>query len=313
MRTIAPDPDFKNWVCVIGPYAKPIATVKPGETVVLETIDAFGNKLTSESQDLMKIVRFPWVHPVTGPIVVEGAEPGDTLTVKIEQIEIISNKGFSTIFPDFGGVCGTSWTRVLNDPLKPRIFKHDIKDGLITWGQGLNIPKIPCEPFYGTIGTSPNLEAITTLSPGFHGGNMDAPDVCPGNTVHLPVQMPGALFCVGDGHAVQGDAEVSGAAVEVPTRGVFTFGLIKKRAIRTPRIENDEYIMTVGSAKPMEDAARIAFYELILWLEADYGIERMTGYQLCSHVAKVRLANMVDTLYSVSAKFPKHYLPRKRR
>lgn len=134
MRTIVPDHDFKNWVCVIGPYAKPIATVKPGETVVLETMDAFGNKLTSESQDLMKIVRFPYVNPVTGPIYVEGAEPGDTLTAKVEQIEITGGQGFSTIFPDFGGVCGTSWTRVLNDPLKPRIFKHLIKDGLITWG-----------------------------------------------------------------------------------------------------------------------------------------------------------------------------------
>ncbi|MBM3945157.1 MAG: acetamidase [SAR202 cluster bacterium] len=312
MRAIVPDANQKNWVCVLGPYAKPIATVKPGETVVMETMDAFGNRIHSEDQDLVKILRMPYVNPITGPIYVEGAEPGDTLTVKIEQIEIIRDFSISSIIPDFGGVCGTSWTRVLNDPLKPRIFRHEIKDKLITWGQGLKIPKIPIEPFYGTIGTSPALEAISTLSPGFHGGNMDDPDVCPGNTVHLPVNEPGALFGVGDGHAVQGDAEVSGAAIEVPTRGVFTFGIIKKQAIRTPRIVNDEFLMTVGSARPMEDAARIAFYELIMWLEAEYGIEKMAGYQLCSHVAKVRLANMVDTLYSVSAKFPRYYLPKKR-
>ena len=308
MQTIVPDHDKKNWICVIGPYAKPIARIKPGETVELQTMDAFGNEIHSESQTLTDIVQMPFVNPMTGPFYI-----GDMLSVKIEQVEIARDFGISAIIPDFGGVCGTSWTRTLNDPLKARIFKHKINGDLITWGQGLDIPKIPIEPFYGTIGTSPSLEAISTLSPGFHGGNMDDPDVCPGNTVYLPVEVPGVLFCIGDGHARQGDAEVSGSAIEVSTRGVLTFNLIKKHPIRTPRIENDEYIMTVGSARPMEDAARIAFYELILWLEADYGIERIAAYQLCSHVAKVRLANMVDTLYSVSAKFPKEFLPIKRR
>ncbi|MCH8207191.1 MAG: acetamidase/formamidase family protein, partial [Chloroflexi bacterium] len=173
----------------------------------------------------------------------------------------------------------------------------------------LAIAPIPCEPFYGTIGTAPELEAISSLAPGFHGGNMDAADVCPGNTVFLPVHVPGALLYVGDGHAAQGDAEVCGVAVEVPTRGTMTAQLIKGRAIATPRVESDDYIMTVGSARPMEDAARIAFYELVMWLEADYGIERLMAYQLCSQVARVRLANMVDILYSIVAKFPKRYLP----
>lgn len=309
MQTILPDAKKNNWICVIGPYAKPVATVNPGETVVVDTMDAYGNELYSEEQVLVEVIKFPFVNPVTGPIYVKGAEPGDTLSVKIERMEILRDYGISTISPNFGGVCGTTSTRVLNDPLEPRIFRHDIDHGLITWGQGLDIPEIPIEPFYGTIGTSPAVEAITTLSPGFHGGNMDDADVCPGNTIYLPVEVPGALLCLGDAHALQGDAEVTGSAVEVPARGVLTFGLIKRQSIRTPRIENEEFIMTVGSAKPMEDAARIAFYELILWLETDYGLERMAAYQLCSHVAKVRLANMVDTLYSVSAKFPKKYLP----
>ena len=138
---------------------------------------------------------------------------------------------------------------------------------------------------------------------------MDAADVCPGNKIFLPVNVPGAMFHIGDGHAAQGDGEVCGVATEIPTQGTFTFDLIKANPIGTPRIESNEFLMAVGSARPMEDAARIAFYELIMWLEQDFGIDRLTGYQLCSQVARVRLANMVDILYSVVAKFPKKYLP----
>ena len=138
----------------------------------------------------------------------------------------------------------------------------------------------------------------------------NAPDVCPGNVIYFPVNVPGALLHIGDGHAAQGDGEVSGVAVEIPTAGTMTVDLIKGRSIASPRIENAEYIMTVGNARPMEDAARIAFYELVRWLTLEYEIDRINAYQLCSQVAKVRLANMVDTLYSVVAKFPRRYLLR---
>ena len=139
---------------------------------------------------------------------------------------------------------------------------------------------------------------------------MDAADICPGNIVYLPVNVEGALLYLGDGHAAQGDGEVCGVAVEIPTKGTLTIEVIKGKKIGTPRVESEEYIMAIGSARPMEDAARIAFHELVLWLEMEFGIERLLAYQLCSQVAKVRLANMVDTLYSVVAKFPKRYLPR---
>ena len=98
-------------------------------------------------------------------------------------------------------------------------------------------------------------------------------------------------------------------AAEIPTRGVLSVDVIKGRTIGTPRVESEDYIMTIGSARPMEDAARIAFYELVMWLESDYGMERLLAYQLCSQIARVRLANMVDILYSVVAKYPKSHLP----
>jgi acetamidase/formamidase len=310
MQHIRPAARRKDLAWVIGPYQAPVASLTPGETFKVSTLDAFANRIDSPDADLSKVIRLPYVNPCTGPIYVEGAEPGDTLSVRIEDIQIPRDYAVSCIIPEFGGLCGTVFTRVLNEHLEQRILIQRItKQGLVH-DPRLKIPPIPVEPFYGTIGTSPAVEAISTLSPGFHGGNMDAADVCPGNTVYLPVQVAGALLFVGDGHAAQGDAEVCGVAAEVPTVGTLTVDLIKGRAISTPRIENGEFLMSVGSARPMEDAARIAFYDLVTWLASDYGFDRIAAYQLCSQVARVRLANMVDILYSVVAKFPKRYLPR---
>lgn len=307
MQTIANEAG--DWSYVIGPYKAPTATVKPGETIVVDTMDAFENKISSPDDDITKIIELPYVNPLTGPIFVEGAEKGDTVTIKIESIEVTRDYGVSALIPEFGGLCGTVLTRTLNDPLPARVMIHPIRGDKVIFSDSMDIAPIPYEPFYGTIGTSPEVEAISSLAPGFHGGNMDAADVCPGNTVMLPVNVPGALLFIGDGHAAQGDAEVCGVATEIPTRGTITVDLIKGQSIGTPRVENDEFIMTIGSARPMEDAARIAFVELVMWLEKDYGIDKLTAYQLCSQVARVRLANMVDIQYSVVAKFPKRYLP----
>jgi acetamidase/formamidase len=294
---------------VIGPYREPVATVQPGEVFTVETADAFENRVDSPDADITKIIQLPYVNPLTGPIYVEGAEKGDTLAVIIHSIEMTRDYGVSALIPEFGGLCSTVLTRTLNEPLPPRVMLHPIHGDEITFSEELPIAPIPVTPFYGTMGTAPELEAISSLAPGPHGGNMDAADLRPGNTVFLPVHVPGALLHVGDGHAAQGDAEVCGVAVEVPTRGTLSVQVIKGSAIRTPRVDSPDQIMTIGSARPMEDAARIAFYELVRWLEDDYGLERLTAYQLCSQVAEVRVANMVDTLYSIVAKFPKRYLP----
>ena len=307
MQKISAAPETS--VFVIGPYNEPIARVRTGEKVTIETLDAFGNKITSPDDDISQIISLPFVNPLTGPIYVEGAEKGDTLVVTIHDINMTRDYGVSALIPDFGGLCGTVFTRTLQEPLPAKVMLHPINEEGIVFSDNLKIPPIPYEPFYGTIGTAPEIEAISSLAPGFHGGNMDAADVCPGNKVFLPVNVPGAMFHIGDGHAAQGDGEVCGVATEIPTRGTLTFEVLKSKAIGTPRIESDEFLMAVGSARPMEDAARIAFYELILWLEQDFGIDRMTGYQLCSQVSRVRLANMVDIQYSVVAKFPKKYLP----
>lgn len=293
---------------VIGPYQEPIARVVPGETFRVSTLDAFGNRIDSVDLNLTEIIQLPYVNPCTGPIYVEGAVPGDTIAVTIHSISITRDYAVSCLIPEFGGLCGTVYTRILNEPLPQRIMLHPINESGLVHDPNLDILPIPVEPFYGTIGTSPALEAISTLSPGFHGGNMDAADIRPGNTVYLPVNVPGALLFLGDGHAAQGDAEVCGVAAEIPTTGTLTVRLIKDRITPTPRVESEDFLMSIGSARPMEDAARIAFYDLISWLATDYGFDRLAAYQLCSQVAQVRVANMVDILYSVVAKFPKRYL-----
>ena len=179
-----------NYSYVIGPYSDPVASVLPDETFIVETLDAFENKIDSPNVDITKLIELPYVNPLTGPIFIEGAEKGDTLLVTINSIELTRDYAVSALIPEFGGLCSTVFTRSLQDPLPPRVMLHPITGDEMIFSEDLAIPNIKCEPFYGTIGTAPELEAITSLSPGVHGGNMDAADVCVGNTIMLPVNVP---------------------------------------------------------------------------------------------------------------------------
>lgn len=295
-----------------GPYAEPIARVARGETVVIRTIDAFGDLLVSEEQSPSSVLG-PYLNPQTGPIFVEGAEPGDTLLVKIEAIEATRDWAISCLVPYFGGLTSTALTAGLQPPLPERVWRYQrTASGGYAWRDEW---EIPWAPFFGTIGVAPHIEAISSLAPGAHGGNMDVPETTVGNTLSFPVHHPGALFHVGDAHAAQGQGELCGVALEIAARGTFTFDVIKGQRIAWPRIESPEAIMVVGSARPMEDAARIAYAELVGWLEADYGFDLLDAYQLLSQAGGLTVGNMVDTSYSLVAKCPKRYLagrPRRR-
>lgn len=296
---------------VLGPYVKPKLEVSPKDTLVVETEDAFVGRIKSPEDLPSKVSKRPYVNPQTGPIYVEGAEKGDTLLVKIESIEPLhpgENAGTTALVSEFGGLTGTTQTAMLNDPLPEIVKKLRIQDDVIHWSDTI---KIPYEPFIGTIGTSPEIEAINTLTPGEHGGNMDLPDVKPGNVLGLPVFVEGALLYLGDCHACQGDGELCGVAVEHPARVTITLDLSKGQEISWPRVESDKFIMTVGSARPLEDAARIAYRELVFWMEQDYGFNRLEAYMLLTQVGKVRLGNMVDPNYTVGASIQRKYLPNK--
>ncbi len=288
----------------LSPFNKPIATVKPGEEVEIETWDAFGGCVKegqTRIQATEKGIKVP-VNPITGPIFVEGAEPRDSLTVEILGIDL-PNTGATTISPGFGSLEG--WLNLMI----PRTKISKIKAGKVLYKtDDGRVIEIPADPFIGTIGNSPVYEAINTLTPGPHGGNMDCPDIRPGNTLILPVNQPGALFGLGDVHAVQGDGEVGGSAIEIPALVRLRFGLRKSNPIAWPRVESPEEIMTVCSAKPLEDAARLAYRELVNWMVADYGWDRDDAYMFLSVAAKSRIAQIVDPLYTVVAKMPKKYL-----
>jgi len=288
----------------LSPFNKPIARVKPGAEVEIETWDAFGGCITEKQtrqQALEKGVKVP-VNPITGPVYVEGAEPGDTLTVEILGIEL-PNSGTTTISPGFGSLEG--WLNLM----APRTKISKIKAGKVLYKtDSEKVIEVPANPFIGTIGNSPLYEAINTLTPGPHGGNMDCPDIRPGNTLHLPVNQPGALFGLGDVHAVQGDGEVGGSAIEVPAVVNLRFGIKKGYVIAWPRVESSDEIMTVCSAKPLEDAARLAYRELVNWMVRDHGWNRDDAYMFLSIAAKSRIAQIVDPLYTVVAKLPKKYL-----
>ena len=288
---------------VFSRYVDPIARVKPGETVAIYTEDAFESRITRATDRPSEILG-SYLNPQTGPIYVEDAEPGDTLAVRIESIELTRDWAVSIFLPSFGGLTSTRFTRTLQEPLPEKVWIYRIDGSTLSCGPRL---RFPWRPFLGTIGTAPELEAISALTPFDHGGNMDVPDVKPGNTVYLPVRVPGALFFTGDCHAGQGDGELCGVALEITARVTLTFDLIKQRPIAWPRIESPDELMTVGSARPMEDAARIAYAELVGWL-VELGWDRWEAYEALTQIGRLHVGNMVDTYYSLVAKIEKTYL-----
>lgn len=308
-RTIEVVP--QDYSYVFNPYREPIARVKPKDRVVIHTDDAFESRIKSKD-DLPSraLATAKFLNPQTGPIYVEGAEPGDTLAVRIESIEPTRDFAVSVLIPYFGGLTSTNFTRTLQDPLPERVWIWDLVDsGNNLVNEELGV-KLPWEPFLGTLAVAPDLEAITALAPGPFGGNMDVPDVRPGNTIYLPVWNEGALFYTGDCHARQGQGELCGVALEITSRVTVVFDVIKGQEIEWPRIESDDAIMVVGSARPMEDAARIANTELILWLEREYGYDRWDAYQLLTQAGGLYVGNMVDTTYSLVASIDKRHAKR---
>ena len=283
---------------------EPVLTVKPGDVVESETLwgewyEKAGGKWPGE----------------VGPIAIEGAQPGDTLVVEILKVRPNRDTAVSTQGGRFGALVPDSGTAFLNETFPRGRYVWRLDRAAMTGTVDLptsaaRTATIPLRPMIGRVAVAPEgADAFDGLWPGDFGGNMDAADVREGTTVYLPVFHPGALFYFGDGHAAQGDGEVCGSGLETSMDVAFRFGLRKGKAIAWPRFEDAEHIMVAGSARPLSDALRIGFVELVEWLVAEYGFSKPDAYQLVSQVAVVRVANMVDPLYTVVAKFPKRQLP----
>ena len=292
---------------VYGPYADPVLRVSPGDTVEIETVDAFGGAIRTEADLPSRVLHMPYLNPQNGPIAVAGAEKGDVLAVELLSILPRGPQpaGTTALIPDFGGLVGTPTTAMLHPPLPERVKKMVVTPEGVRFSDRITLPY---EPFTGTMGVSPEIEAVSSLQPDYWGGNMDLPDVAPGAVMYFPVQRPEAWFYVGDCHARQGDGELCGVAVEIPATVTLRLDLVKGWSIPGVRLETEDFIMSVGSARPMEDAARMAYRDLVRWLCADYGFEEAEAYFLCTQAGRVRLGNMVDPKYTLGASMLKKYL-----
>ena len=282
----------------------PAITLKPGDVLESETL--WGDWYERPGGE--------WPGEV-GPVRIEGAEPGDVLVVEVLKVRPNRDTAVSTQGGGFGALVPDAGSAMLNEPFPRgryvwRLDRQRMTGTLELPDSALRSVTLPLRPMLGRVAVAPEgEEAFGGLWPGRFGGNMDAADVREGTTVYLPVFHEGALFYFGDGHALQGDAEICGSGLETSMEVAFRFGLQKQKRVDWPRFEDAEHLMVAGSARPLSDALRIAFVELIEWLVADYGFAKADAYQLVSQLAVVRVANMVDPAYTVVAKFPKRFLP----
>jgi len=294
----------------MGPYSDPVLFIKPGDRVVVETRDAFEGAITSEQDKPTQKLVMPFLNPQNGPIMIEGAEKGDVVAIYIETMVPRGQNPLGTccMIPEFGALTGTYYTATLNDPLPEIVRKINVDENNVYWSDRVTLPY---NPHIGTLSLSPEIDSINSLTPDNHGGNMDLPDMGPGSITYLPVRSPGARLFIGDAHACQGDGEVCGVAVEYPTTTTIHVELIKAWQIEWPRLEREDFIMAIGSTRPLEDATRIAYRELVRWMAADYGFNQWDAYMMLSQCGKVRLGNFVDPKYTVGAAISKTYLAAK--
>jgi amidase len=294
--------------------APPVAHVHPGNILDANSLDCFGNAIQKPGDKLSMI---KGDNPLTGPFYIDGAEPGDTLVVHILDLQVDGNQGLGALGPGFGALNATTYTAMLHPPLPEKIWFYPIDHaGNTATFQALDSGykvKIPLHPFLGCIGVAPaGGEARSSIVPEAFGGNMDASEASAGNTLYLPVNVAGGLLYFGDGHAAMGDGEIAGSAIEVPMRARLKLDVVKGKKIAWPRFENDKEIMCAGIYRPVDDALRIAFTELVGWIHSDYGLSNIDAYELLSKVGKIHLTEMVDPNYVVVASVEKKYLPAKK-
>ncbi len=294
--------------------AAPARHIAPGTRIISWTEDCYDGAVTRPDQLPSKVAPIGHDNPQTGPFYVDGAEPGDTLAIHIEKLEPARAHGISSLFPGFGALNGTDRTAMLQADLPETVWFYEVDkargvartrstDGKRAW-------EVPLAPFLGCLGVAPpNGEARSTIVPDDFGGNMDCPEVRAGNTVYLGVRVPGGLVSFGDGHYAMGDGEIIGTAVEGAMNVELTVELIKRRETPWPRIENADWMMSLGAARPLEDAARIAFKDMVRWVMEKTGLGLLDAYQFVSQNSVAPVTEMVDPLYTVLVKVPKSRLP----
>lgn len=283
----------------------PILEIKSGDAVETTTVDAAG--MDGAGQQAA-----PPVNPLTGPFFITDAEPGDTLAVYFDRIWPNRTTGYSGSIVAEGTV-DPAFVRALPERARAH-WRLDLDRGLAVIeepGPELEQLSLAFEPMLGCFGVAPPLgQAISTVTSSTHGGNMDYRGFRQGVTVYLPVFVPGALFYLGDGHARQGDGELVGTGIETSCDVTFTVRLVKGKRIQWPRAEDDDYIMTVGNARPLDQALQHATTELMQWLIEEHGHSMRSASLLLGQCIRYEVANVIDPAYTMVAKVEKRYLAR---
>ena len=291
-----------------------VASVRPGGFIDTSTLDCFAGRVRSTSDLASQVCNPRQLNPQTGPFHVEGARPGDTLAVHFVSIEPREAWGVSSTVPFFGALTSTPTTATLQPALPELtwIYELDRDARLVHYRarESDHTVALAMDPMHGTVGVAPALgEVRSSLAPGDWGGNMDTPEMRAGTTCYLGVNVEGALLSFGDGHARQGEGEPCGVAVECAMDSLVGVDLLEGVATPWPRLENDEFLMTTGSTKPLEDAFRIAHVQMVRWVSELTGLSEMDSYQLVAQVALTPVANVCDTVYTMVCKVPKRCLP----
>lgn len=281
-----------------------VLRIAPGDTVRTTCVDAAG-----QDRHLRQVTLRG--NPMTGPFYIEGAEVGDTLVVRLEKLRPNRSHGWS------GVVLAANVVDPEDVPLLARArgsqrwldWHVDLEKNtarLCSPAKGL---ELPLEPMLGCFGVAPSRgEAISTATSGPHGGNMDYRGFKEGVTAYFPVLVEGALFFLGDGHALQGDGETAGTGIEISMDVQFSVDLIKGQAIRWPRAEDAQHIFTVGNARPLDQCVQHATSEMLRWLTGQYGLDVQGASQLMGQCVRYDLGNIFDPAYTMVCKMPKGLL-----
>lgn len=295
-----------HYHATLGSHAA-VLEVESGDTIVTQCIDSAG--LDRHDQKVG-----PTPNPMTGPFAVRGAQPGDTLVVEFHRLTPTRRRGWSGVLVAPHVVDGGDVPRLaqLGSFRERWDWDVDAKSQTVT----LNHPdsplhglRLPSQIMVGCFGVAPaHGQAISTMTSGQHGGNMDYRWLGEATRVYFPVAVEGGLFFLGDGHALQGDGEVSAAGIEIAMEAEFTLSLIKGRAPVWPRGENAEYIFTIGNARPLDQCVQHATSEMIRWLEQDYGLDAKHASLLLGQCARYDLGNIYDPAYTMVCKLPKAVL-----
>ncbi|MEX2355491.1 MAG: acetamidase/formamidase family protein [Thermaerobacterales bacterium] len=282
---------------------EPVLRIRPGDTVITRTVDAGGSDRREERVT-------PGGNPQTGPFWVAGAEPGDTLVVELVRVEPDRRRGYAGNLVA-ANILDPEYVRSLPES-RELIWLVDMEAGTAKLEAppiGLERLALPLDPMVGCFGVAPSRgQAISTATSAEHGGNMDYRGFKAGVTAYFPVFVPGALFHLGDVHALQGDGEIVGSGVEISATVEFTVQLRKEWPIQWPRGENQDAMFTCGNARPLDQAVQHATTEMLRWLDHDYGLDAAAAGTLLGQCVEYDVGNVYDPAYTMICKVPKAIL-----